>query len=202
MPRELLLATRNRKKKLELQEILRELDLNIITLEELPSLAEVEEDGNSFAENAIKKAVFTARASGKVCLADDSGLVVDALGGQPGIYSARFAGESAGDEENNQKLLKLMEMIEEDQRTARFVCVIALSDAQGNVQTVEGRCEGKIALVPAGKGGFGYDPLFIPRGYTQSFALLPSATKNLISHRGKALEQARPLIERLFQGST
>ncbi len=202
MTRELLLATRNRKKKLELQEILHELDLNIITLEEIPSLAEVEEDGNSFAENAIKKAVLTAKASGKICLADDSGLVVDALGGQPGIYSARFAGESASDEENNQKLLKLMEMIEEDKRTARFVCIIALSDAQGNVETVEGRCEGRIALAPMGKGGFGYDPLFIPQGYTQSFAELASATKNLISHRGKALEQARPLIERLFQGST
>ncbi|MDD2510673.1 MAG: XTP/dITP diphosphatase [Syntrophomonas sp.] len=201
MPRELLLATRNHKKKLELQEILHDLNLSIITLEELPPMAEVEEDGNTFAENAIKKAVFTAMASGRVCLADDSGLVVDALGGQPGIYSARFAGELANDEENNQKLLKLMETIEEDKRTARFVCVIALSDAQGNVETVEGRCEGRIALAPVGKGGFGYDPLFIPQGDTQSFAELPPPTKNLISHRGKALRQARPLIERLFRGS-
>lgn len=202
MPGELLLATRNHKKKIEMQEILQGLDLSILTLEELPFFPEVEEDGKTFAENAIKKAVYTAKAAKRACLADDSGLVVDVLGGKPGIYSARFAGESANDDENNRKLLKLMENVEEAQRTARFVCIIAISDIQGNVETIEGVCEGRIALKAAGKEGFGYDPLFIPQGYTQSFAELPSATKNRISHRGKALKQARPLIGRLFRKDT
>lgn len=202
MPGELLLATRNHKKKTEMQEILQGLDLSILTLEELPFFSEVEEDGKTFAENAIKKAVYTAKATKKACLADDSGLVVDVLGGKPGIYSARFAGESANDDENNRKLLKLMENVEEAQRTARFVCIIAISDIQGNVETIEGICEGRIALKAAGIEGFGYDPLFIPQGYTQSFAELPSATKNRISHRGKALKQARPLIGRLFRKDT
>ncbi len=196
---ELLLATKNRNKKVELQGLLYGLDIDIITLEEIPSLGEIKEDGESFVENAIKKAVYTAKASGKVSLADDSGLVVDALGGKPGIYSARFAGEPANDEENNRKLLTLMETVGERQRTARFICVIALSDPEGNVETVEGRCEGRIAFSAKGREGFGYDPLFIPQGYLQSFAELSAETKNLISHRGKALQLARPIIEAMFR---
>lgn len=198
MARKLLLATRNQKKKQELQQILNDLDVQIITLDELPALPEVVEDGATFAQNAIKKAVQTAAASGLPCLADDSGLVVDALKGQPGIYSARFAGEAADDLQNNRKLLKLMADVEAEKRTTRFVCVIALSDVTGKVKTAEGSCEGKIAFEPSGSGGFGYDPLFIPDGFNCTFAELSAEQKNLISHRGKALEKARPLIIELF----
>lgn len=198
MAHQLLLATRNQKKKQELQQILNNLDVQIITLDEVPALPEVIEDGQSFAQNAVKKAVETAVASSLPTLADDSGLTVDALNGQPGIYSARFAGENADDLQNNQKLLKLLADVETKKRTARFVCVIALSDASGRVKTVEGSCEGKIAFEPSGTGGFGYDPLFIPDGFTCTFAELSPEQKNLISHRGKALEKARPLILELF----
>ncbi len=199
MARKLLLATRNQKKKKELQQILNDLDIQIITLDEVPALPEVIEDGETFSQNAIKKAVETAVASGLPCLADDSGLVVDALNGQPGIYSARFAGEAADDLQNNQKLLKLMADVEPEKRTARFVCVIALSDAAGKVKTVEGSCEGNIAFEPSGSGGFGYDPLFVPDAFTCTFAELSPEQKNRISHRGKALEKARPLILELFR---
>lgn len=195
---DLLLATRNPKKKQELQEILNDLGIQVITLDEFPHLPEVEEDGKSFAENAVKKAETTALASGMPCLADDSGLMVDALDGQPGIYSARFAGENASDRQNNEKLLSMMQNIEDCQRTARFVCVIAVSDAQGNTRTVEGSCAGRIAFAPQGDGGFGYDPLFIPNGFDLSFAELRPEEKNLISHRGKALEMARLIITELF----
>ena len=198
MAHKLLLATRNQKKKQELQQILNNLDVQIITLDEILALPEVIEDGDTFAQNATKKAAETALASGLPCLADDSGLAVDALNGQPGIYSARFAGEAADDLQNNRKLLKLMADVETEKRTARFVCVIALSDVAGKVKTVEGSCEGKIACEPAGSGGFGYDPLFIPDAFTCTFAELLPEQKNLISHRGKALEKARPLILELF----
>ena len=198
MTRKLLLATRNQKKKKELQDILKQLEITIVTLDEIPGLPEIEEDGATFSENAIKKAVTTAAASGMPCLADDSGLVVDALNGQPGIYSARFAGEVSDDLQNNQKLQKMMAGIEDEARNARFVCVIAVSDAQGKFETVEGKCEGKIAFETSGEGGFGYDPLFIPDGFTCSFAELSPKEKNLISHRGKALQKAKPLIMELF----
>lgn len=198
MKQKLLLATRNQKKKAELQQILQGMAVDIITLEDLPELPEVVEDGQSFEENAIKKARQTARLSGYPCLADDSGLMVDALGGMPGIYSARFAGEPADDQKNNDKLLQMMKDVAEEQRTARFVCVIALCTPSGQVQTVKGSCEGKIAIKPSGQGGFGYDPLFIPQGYQESFACLPAEIKNTISHRARALQQCKPLIEQLL----
>lgn len=202
MVQKLLLATRNQNKKKEIQAILQQLDINVITLDELPELAEVEEDGETFTQNAVKKAVNTALASGLSCLADDSGLVVDALNGLPGIYSARFAGEEADDQQNKQKLLKMMQDIEGKKRTARFVCVIALSDAHGNVETFEGSCPGKIAFEPCGEGGFGYDPLFIPDGFSFTFAELPAEHKNQISHRGIALSQAYPRIIEHFMGKS
>lgn len=196
MQNKLLLASRNQNKKRELQEILKGMKLDVLTLDEINSIPEVEEDGNSFVENAIKKAVETAAKSALVCLADDSGLVVDALNGQPGIYSARYAGPDANDSKNNDKLLSMMKDIEAGHRTARFVCVIAISDKDGNVETVEGSCPGRIAFSPVGSGGFGYDPLFIPDGFEKSFAQLSAEEKNRISHRGKAIQKARPLIEK------
>jgi XTP/dITP diphosphohydrolase len=137
-------------------------------------------------------------AAGILSLADDSGLEVDALQGKPGVYSARFAGEHATDEENNAKLLKLMESVPDEKRTARFVSVIAICDPQGHVETVRGECKGTIARIPAGNGGFGYDPLFIPQGYEQTYAQLSAEEKNRISHRGVALAKAVPVLKAYF----
>jgi len=198
MARKLLLATRNPHKKKELQRILGDLSIEILTLEEVKDLPEVEENGKTFAENALKKAVAGASASGLICLADDSGLEVDALDGKPGVYSARFAGEYADDQQNNEKLLQMMQGIEEKKRTARFVCAIAVSDPQGRAKVVKGVCEGKIAFAPVGQGGFGYDPLFIPDGFFESFAELSAEEKNRISHRGMALKKAKPIIKEYF----
>jgi XTP/dITP diphosphohydrolase len=199
MVRKLLLATRNQNKKIELQQMLNNLDIIVLTFEDINGLPEVEEDGYTFEENAVKKSQVITSASGIVTLADDSGLVVDALDGQPGVYSARFAGEDADDEKNNDKLLRLMEDIPEAKRTARFICVIAVSDLKGRTEIVKGRCEGKIAYKPSGTNGFGYDPLFIPRGFDKTFAELSSYAKNSISHRGRALQQVQPVIKKVFQ---
>lgn len=196
----ILLSTRNLHKRQELEEILKGLDAEVLTLDEVGISAVVEEDGNTFAENAIKKAGIIANLSGCITLADDSGLVVDALDGAPGIYSARFAGENANDRDNNIKLMELLKDVEVPLRTARFVCTIAICTPEGKVYTVEGRCEGRIGLQPRGEGGFGYDPLFIPEGYDQSFAELGETVKNRISHRGKALQKAREALKEVFAG--
>ncbi len=190
----LLLATRNEGKKMELQEMLNDIGISVINLHDIPPLPEVVEDGKTFKENAEKKAYETAKATGYWCLADDSGLVVDALNGQPGIYSARFAGPEASDENNNHKLLDLMKGIDESKRTARFVCCMALSTPEGETLVVEDYCEGIILRQPVGEQGFGYDPLFMPQGYNQSMAQLSHQEKNLISHRGKALNRMKPII--------
>lgn len=198
MTRQILLATRNQHKKQELQSMLQELDLEVLTLADFPELPEVDEDGLTFQANAEKKAWLSALASGKVCLADDSGLEVDALNGQPGVYSARFAGPAADDLMNNNKLIELLHGTREEERTARFVCVIAIADPRTGLRVVEGECPGRIILDPRGWEGFGYDPLFIPQGYTHTFAELPAEEKNRISHRGQALEKALPIIIAMF----
>jgi len=190
----LLLATRNAGKKVELQEMLNDPGISVLNLHDIPPLPEVVEDGTTFQENAVKKARETAIATGYWCLADDSGLVVDALNGQPGIYSARFAGAEASDADNNQKLLDLMEDMDETKRNARFVCCMALSSPAGETLVVEDNCEGIILRQPVGEQGFGYDPLFMPQGYNQSMAQLSRQEKNLISHRGKALNRIKPIL--------
>lgn len=195
MTRQLLIATRNLKKKKELQEILSGYDLQLLNLDDIPPLPEVEEDGLTFEENAVKKALTVARQSNMLTLADDSGLVVDALQGAPGVFSARYAGPQANDDMNNRKLLQAMQQVEDHQRTARFVCVIALASPQGTVKTVMGSCAGMISRTPHGTEGFGYDPLFIPEGFDKSFAQLTPAIKNRISHRGIALSKIKPLLE-------
>ena len=198
MHKVLLLATRNQGKKAEMQQMLQGLLLDIINLEDIEMLPEILEDGTSFAENAIKKAQQTAALSGYICLADDSGLEVDALNGNPGIYSARFAGEDADDNKNNEKLLYLLKEVEMEKRTARFVCAVAISDPAGNTRVVSGKCEGKIGLELKGTGGFGYDPLFVPSGSHKSFAQLTAEEKNSISHRAHALQKAREIIGEFF----
>lgn len=192
--KKLLLATRNQHKKRELEELLAPFNIEVKSLLDIPDFPEIDEDGSSFEENAIKKARLTARHSGLTCLADDSGLEVEALGGQPGIYSARFAGEQGDDEANNQKLLSMMADLPAAERKARFVCVVAISDPDGEVQTVRGECTGSIAFKAEGTEGFGYDPLFIPSGYTRTFAQLKAEEKNHISHRARALKKAQRLI--------
>lgn len=194
----LLLSTRNLHKRRELEDILKDLDVEVLTLDEVGISTIIEEDGATFAANAIKKAATIAMLSDCITLADDSGLVVDALDGAPGIYSARFAGENATDQDNNLKLMNLLQDIEIPSRTARFVCMIAICTPQGQTFTVEGRCEGRIGLTPQGQGGFGYDPLFIPAGYDQSFAELGEAVKNRISHRAKALQGASKVLQEVF----
>ncbi len=189
----LLLATRNRHKQRELQELLGPHQIKIKSLLDFPDLPEIIEDGHSFEENAQKKARLTALLLKVNCLADDSGLEVEALGGQPGIHSARFAALPS-DEANNRKLLAMMKEVPPDKRQARFVCVMAISTPAGEVKMVRGECSGTIAFGPRGDKGFGYDPLFIPDGYTQTFAELKPAEKNRISHRAQALQKARALI--------
>ncbi len=184
----LVVATRNRHKLEEIQEILHIPGMELLSAFDFPEVAEVDEDGTTFEANAIKKAVVVARATGLWSLADDSGLEVDALGGAPGVYSARYAGEPVSYSANNEKLLKELNGV--GNRRARFRCVIALSSPEGRTRTVEGRCEGFIAHAPAGRQGFGYDPLFIPEGHTRTFAEMDAQAKHSLSHRGRGLAAA------------
>ena len=185
----LVIATRNKHKLEEIRAILSVPRLEIVSALDFPEVPDVVEDGETFEANAIKKAVALATATGLWALADDSGLEVDALGGAPGVYSARYAGEPASYPANNQKLLK--NLAQARNRRARFRCVIALASPSGDVRTVDGRCEGAIAFEERGAGGFGYDPLFIPDGHTRTFAELEPAAKHAISHRGRALRKAQ-----------
>ena len=187
----IVLATRNKGKAKEIKEILKDLKLEILTLNNFPEITTPIEDGKTFQENALKKARFIAQRLHLPALADDSGLEVEALGRQPGILSARYAGENATDDENNKKLLKELSGISLKKRNACYQCVIALVFPSGEEETVEASCTGLIALKPKGKGGFGYDPLFYVPEYGKTMAELPPGIKNRISHRGKALTKLR-----------
>lgn len=193
----LLLATTNPGKRREIEQHLAPLGVEVITLDEA-GIEPAEETGSTFEENAWLKAWLAARRSGLWTLAEDSGLEVDALGGRPGVYSARFAGPGASDEENNRKLLEALEGVPEHQRRARFRAVMVLASPQGERWAAEGVCEGSIALAPRGTGGFGYDPLFVFEGRT--FAEMSPSEKDAVSHRGKALRamvaRLRVLLER------
>ena len=184
----LLVATTNRHKLNEIRAIFSLPTIELCPADDFPDLPEVVEDGDTFEANAVKKATVTANAAGVWAMADDSGLEVDALGGAPGVQSARYAGEPVSYEANNRKLLAALG--ERPDRQARFRCVIALSDPSGRVRTVAGSCEGTIARALRGDSGFGYDPLFVPDGYEQTFAELDADAKNAISHRGIALRRA------------
>ncbi|MEI8351804.1 MAG: RdgB/HAM1 family non-canonical purine NTP pyrophosphatase [bacterium] len=184
----LLIATGNAHKLAEIRSILQVPHLDLVSIRDFGSLPAVEEDGATFEANAIKKAVVLARASGLWTLSDDSGLEADALGGEPGVRSARYAGEPSCDAANNRKLLAQLENV--DDRRARFRCVIALSDPVGVARTVSGSCEGGLLRHACGSGGFGYDPLFVPDGFSLTFAELEPGIKNRISHRARALDKA------------
>lgn len=184
----LLIATSNAHKLAEIRAILQVPHLDLIGIRDFGPLPTVEEDGDTFEANAILKAVALARVSGLWTLADDSGLEVDELGGEPGVRSARYAGEPSSDGANNRKLLSRLEGSSD--RRARFHCAIALSDPSGGVRTVSGFCAGVLLRDERGNGGFGYDPLFIPDGFALTFAELEPAVKNRISHRARALVRA------------
>ncbi len=186
-PIPLLLATRNRGKIQEITRLLADFPVRIKTLDQLGPLPPFEEDGLTFEDNAYKKAYETASASGIPTLADDSGLVVDALNGDPGVRSARYSGEHATDEENNRKLLQ--EMQGKTGRAAAFECIIAIAVPAGPALIYEGRVEGVILEAPRGAGGFGYDPLFYYPPLDKSFAELTTDEKNEVSHRGQALKE-------------
>lgn len=190
----LVIATRNKHKLEEIRAIFHLSTLEFACALDYPDIPDVVEDGETFEANAIKKAVSLAKATGLWALADDSGLEVDALNGAPGIYSARYAGEPVSYPANNRKLLKELALHQSLRhgagRCARFRCVIALSSPGGIARTVEGRCEGVIAHEERGKQGFGYDPLFIPDGFSKTFAEMDADSKNSISHRGRALQRA------------
>ena len=194
-----LMATHNRGKVAELKSLLPGLPIQVFTLADFPALSVMEETGITFLENAVQKAKIAAKFSGYPALADDSGLVVDALGGQPGVHSARFAGEPGNDQANNLKLLRLLKGIPFSQRTARFISVIAFVTPQGQVYTAEGQCEGIIIDKLQGTGGFGYDPLFYLPELGKTMAELTLAEKNKISHRGKAWREIVPFLQTIFQ---
>ncbi len=183
----IVIATRNKGKIKEMQAMLDDLGVEIISSEEISGLPEIQETGETFLENAIKKAVETAKYSGLMAIADDSGLEVDALGGRPGVYSSRYAGEQASDRDNYLKLLKEMENIPEQERTARFRAVIVAAKPDGTFIYAEGSCPGRIALEPQGTEGFGYDPVFYLPEREKTMAEISKEDKNRISHRGKAM---------------
>jgi len=186
----IVLATRNQGKVRELRGLLQGTGVEVLSLDTFPDAPEVEETGGTFAENALLKALSAARHTGLVSLADDSGLVVDALEGRPGVYSARFAGPDATDEANNQKLMAELQAVPPERRTGRFRSAVAIAAPDGRTRVVHGACEGVILDTPRGSNGFGYDPLFLVPAYGQTLAELPLEEKNRISHRGQALRLA------------
>ena len=191
----IVIASRNEHKIEEIRRLLARLDVDVLSLKDYPDAPEVDEDGAAFQDNALKKARVIARFTGLTALADDSGLEVDSLGGQPGVRSARFAGETASDAENNRKLLRCLAEVPSEERQAQFRCVIALVSRTGAESLVEGTCQGVIIEEERGSGGFGYDPLFLLPHLGKTFAELSMEEKNELSHRGKALQQVLPIVQ-------
>lgn len=192
----LLIATRNPGKLREYEQLLASLPMSLTYLSGEGITHEVQETGNTFAENAIRKAQEYARISRLLTLADDSGLEVEALGGEPGIRSARY-GRRASDEERYRLLLERMRDVPWEQRTARFRCIIAVAEPEGRTYTTEGTCKGVIAFTPQGGHGFGYDPVFYLPEYDKTMAQLPPEVKNRISHRARAAQRMHPILERI-----
>jgi XTP/dITP diphosphohydrolase len=194
-PASLLLGTQNPGKLKEIINILGDSGWSYCSLQEFEHVESPEENGRTYSENAIAKARFYAAATGHWSLADDSGLEVEALGGAPGVFSARYAGENASDAERRELLLSELAKTRNQNRRARFVSVVAVAEPEGAVLNVsEGICEGSITFAPRGQGGFGYDPLFVPDGYDQTFAELPEEVKNRISHRARALIDTKDFL--------
>jgi XTP/dITP diphosphohydrolase len=195
LPRPLVLGSSNPDKQREMTELLEGLGWEVRSLGDFDPIAAPEETGTTFEENAALKARYYSDATGIACVADDSGLVVDALDGAPGIYSARFAGPDANAGQNNAKLLELLQDIPWHERTARFVCCAAFAAPGQDPQVVRGEVEGHIAMTPSGAGGFGYDPLFVPQGQDTTFGEMTASAKHALSHRGRALQALRKYLE-------
>lgn len=184
-------ASKNKHKIEEIEAITKKFGMEVIARDKagVPDDLEIEEDGETFEENSLKKAKGILEACGQPTIADDSGLMVDYLGGAPGVYSARFAGEDGNDEKNNEKLLFLLQDVPAAEKTAKFVSVITLAFSDGKTIVARGECPGRIIDTATGENGFGYDPLFVPNGYDKTFAQLTSEEKNSISHRAVALKE-------------
>jgi len=199
----LVVATRNKGKIAEIKKLLSDLpEVKLLSLFDLKGLSEIAETGKTFTENAIIKAKEIASLTGYWTLADDSGLEVDYLQGAPGVYSARFSGEKATDAQNNAKLLSLLKNVPWEKRQAKFVCVIAICNPQGQCYTLEGEYKGYIALEPKGTHGFGYDPVFFVPAYGKTMAELEPEIKNQISHRAMALKQLKLLLKQMLKKSS
>ena len=194
----LVLATRNQGKVREIGEILKDQNrIELLSLRNYPDAPDVVEDGETYEENAIKKASVLAEYTGHLTVGDDSGLAVDALDGAPGVHSARYAGENASDQDCIAKLLDALQNIPDDRRSGRFICAVAIAEPFAQVRVVRGVCKGRIIRTPRGRSGFGYDPVFVPTGYEKTFAELGDEIKNQISHRSKALGEARKLLNEM-----
>ena len=194
----LMLATRNPGKVREIVAIYARLELELRSLIDYPEILQIREDGPTYADNAAAKARAAALRVGLVALADDSGIEVDALGGAPGVHSARFLGASASDGERNARILFLLEGVPEERRTARYRAAVAVARPDGTVRIFDGICEGRVAVVPRGTAGFGYDPIFMPEGSEQTIAEIPPEAKNRISHRARALRAAEPYLREVL----
>lgn len=196
---EILLATENEGKIKEIKEILKDVEVDILLKQDFPGLPKFQETGATLTENAIYKAKSLSELTGKLTLADDSGLEVDALGGEPGVHSARFAGENVSYEDNNRKLLKLLGDLPLSKRNARFRCVMAIASPQGWIKLAEGECSGLIGFKPQGEFGFGYDPVFLIPEYNLTFAQLSPSIKNKLSHRSQALKKVRKILKEIIE---
>lgn len=194
----IILATQNQGKVRELQALLLDEDIEVLSLLDIPDWEDVEENGETFADNAALKARAAVLRTGLVALADDSGLEVDALDGAPGVYSARYAGEPKDDERNNDKLIHQLETTPDDKRMARFRCALVMATPAGEEYLTEGTVEGRILRQRRGQGGFGYDPLFFVAEFGQTTAELTLAQKNEISHRAQAFRQMIPILKDLI----
>jgi XTP/dITP diphosphohydrolase len=199
MKQELVVATRNKKKLQEIKDILKDRELAFKSLADYPRAPRIIENGRSFQENAVKKAVKIARFTRSLTLGEDSGLEVEALGGRPGIYSSRFAGKAKSDLKNNRKVLELLQGLTLAKRRARYRCAVALADKHGLVAVVEGSCSGRIAFAPRGSRGFGYDPLFIIPRYKKTFAELGEGIKHRMSHRYRALKKSKKILQKYIE---
>lgn len=197
MMREIVIATKNKGKALEFEQMFQPFQIQVKTLLDFPEFPEIEETGATFEENAIIKAESVMKETKAMVMADDSGLVIDALDGRPGVYSARYAGPEKDDEANIQKVLRELEGVPLSKRTARFYCALALAIPGRETITVNGTCEGFITFEKKGTNGFGYDPIFFVQGYERTMAELLPNEKNKISHRAKALAKMRTILEQL-----
>lgn len=193
----LIFATGNKNKMIEIREILKDCGYEILSMKEAGIEADIVEDGKTFEENAVIKATAISKIAGCLVLADDSGLEVDCLNKEPGIYSARYMGEDTSYDIKNKNLIERAAGVPDDKRTARFVCAIAAAFPDGRVITRTGTIEGRLAYEPAGENGFGYDPIFYVPEYKMTTAEMPPEDKNKISHRGKALRMMRQALEEL-----